>query len=245
MIDRAELPGDFLLYAERLYKLYPDGDVHALNGITFGVQAAQYVAITGPSGCGKSTLLNLLGALDRPDAGEVYYRGDPLSKRRDLDHFRAQQIGFVFQSFFLIPTLTARENVQVPMFEGPRLSARARSRKAADLLDLVGMSHRANHRPMRLSVGERQRVALARALANDPTLLLADEPTGNLDSENANKVLDLFTCLQKSRNLALVVVTHSDEVADRADRVVRMKDGTIVSDTGAELVEVPDPAATG
>jgi putative ABC transport system ATP-binding protein len=131
------------------------------------------------------------------------------------------------------------------MFEGPPRSARERVKKADELLALVGMSGRAGHRPLQLSVGERQRVALARALANDPQLLLADEPTGNLDSENANKVLDLFTALQKSRNLALVVVTHSPEVAERADRVVRMKDGKVVSDSGAELIPVPDPAATG
>jgi putative ABC transport system ATP-binding protein len=234
----------YLLYADRVFKTYPDGDVHALNGVCLGVRTGQYVAITGPSGCGKSTLLNMLGMLDRPDGGDVYFRGEPLSKRPNLDHFRARQIGFVFQSFFLIPTLTARENVQVPMFEGPALSARERARKADALLDLVGLSGRANHRPMKLSVGERQRVALARALANDPVLLLADEPTGNLDSENANKVLDLFTNLQKSRHLALIIVTHSDEVAERADRVVRMKDGKIVSDS-LDLEMTPDPAATG
>ena len=137
----------------------------------------------------------------------------------------------MFQSFFLLPTLTARENVQVPMFEGPSLSARDRAKKADELLELVGMARRARHRPAQLSVGERQRVALARALANDPVLLLADEPTGNLDSENADRVLDLFTALQRDRRLALVVVTHSTEVAERADRVVRMKDGKVVSDT--------------
>jgi putative ABC transport system ATP-binding protein len=228
---------DHLLYADNVVKTYPDGAVHALNGVTLGVRPAQYVAITGPSGCGKSTLLNMLGVLDRPDGGEVYFRGEPLSQRRDLDHFRAREIGFVFQSFYLIPTLTARENVQVPMFEGPKLAPRARAKKADELLALVGMAQRANHRPTKLSVGERQRVALARALANDPHLLLADEPTGNLDSENANKVLDLFTQLQKDRNLALVVVTHSDEVAQRADRVVKMRDGKVVSDSGARATQ--------
>ena len=234
-----------LLFAERVVKTYPDGDVHALNGVTLGVCAGQSVAITGPSGCGKSTLLNLLGMLDRPDSGEVYFRGQALSKQRELDHFRARQIGFVFQSFFLLPTLTVRENVQVPMFEGPPRSARARAAKADELLELVGMGRRAGHRPLQLSVGERQRVALARALANDPVLLLADEPTGNLDSDNADKVLDLLSALQKSRNLALVVVTHSQEVADRADRVVKMRDGKVVSDSGSDLVPTPDPAATG
>jgi putative ABC transport system ATP-binding protein len=229
-----ESPADYLLYAERVFKLYRDGDVHALNGVTLGVKAGQHVSITGPSGCGKSTLLNMLGMLDRPNDGEVYFRGEPLSKRTNLDNFRARQIGFVFQSFFLIPTLTARENVQVPMFEGPHLSASARAKKAEELLDLVGMGRRAGHLPLQLSIGERQRVALARALANDPALLLADEPTGNLDSDNAVKVLDLFSSLQKSRNLALLVVTHSDEVAERADRRVRMRDGRVVSDSAAD-----------
>ncbi len=223
-------PAEFLLFASDVRKTYPDGRVQALNGVTIGVREAEHVAITGPSGCGKSTLLNLLGVLDRPDSGEVFFRGEPLSKCRDLDRFRARQIGFVFQSFFLLPTLTAKENVQVPMFEGPPLSARERAKKADELLELVGMAKRANHRPMQLSVGERQRVALARALANDPVLLLADEPTGNLDSENAVRVLDLLTTLQKERRLALLVVTHSNDVAERADRVVRMKDGKVLDD---------------
>jgi putative ABC transport system ATP-binding protein len=226
--------GEYLLFAENLHKTYPDGQVHALNGVTLGVREGEYAAITGPSGCGKSTLLNLLGALDRPDSGEIYFRGEPLSARRDLDNFRARQIGFVFQSFFLLPTLTARENVQIPMFEGPKLSVRERAKKADVLLDLVGMGRRAAHRPMQLSVGERQRVALARSLANDPTLLLADEPTGNLDSENAERVLDLLTTLQRDRKLTLLVITHSPEVADRADRVIRMKDGRVVSDGVAQ-----------
>ena len=219
-----------LLRAEGLWKTYPDGDVHALNGVSLAVREAEYVAITGPSGCGKSTLLNVLGALDRPDKGEVYFRGEALSNRADLDSFRARQIGFVFQSFFLLPTLTARENVQVPMFEGPPRSARDRAAKADELLELVGMGGRATHRSAQLSVGERQRVALARALSNDPVLLLADEPTGNLDSANAEMVLDLFAALRRDRGLALLVITHSADVAERADHVVRMKDGRVVED---------------
>ena len=145
----------------------------------------------GPSGSGKSTLLNLLGALDRPTSGEIFFGDQAFSALRSLDRFRAQELGFVFQSFYLLPTLTAAENVQIPMFEG-RLRPAERAKKAAELLEIVGMSHRAGHLPTQLSVGERQRVAIARALANDPKVLLADEPTGNLDSKNAQQVLDLF-----------------------------------------------------
>ncbi|HYH63912.1 MAG TPA: ABC transporter ATP-binding protein, partial [Urbifossiella sp.] len=204
-----------LLAARDLHKQYPDGQVRALNGVSLAVAAGEFVAVTGPSGCGKSTLLNLLGALDRPDRGEVIFRGESLTRHADLDRFRSRQIGFVFQSFFLLPTLTARENVQVPMFGGT-LGAAERARKADELLGLVGMSKRAGHRSSQLSVGERQRVALARALANDPPLLLADEPTGNLDSDNAAHVLDLLTTLQRDRGLSLVMVTHSAELAERA-----------------------------
>jgi putative ABC transport system ATP-binding protein len=144
----------------------------------------------------------------------------------------------VFQSFFLLPTLTSRENVQVPMFEGPPRSARERARKADELLEAVGITHRARHRPAQLSVGERQRVALARALANDPVLLLADEPTGNLDSQSAGDVLDLLTTLQRDRGLALVMVTHADEIAERADRVLRMRDGHVVEERDATVTPV-------
>ena len=226
-------PTDVLLRADRLHKQYPDGKVRALNGVSVEVRTGEYVAITGPSGCGKSTLLNLLGALDRADAGEIYFRGQALSTLRDLDRFRAREIGFVFQSFYLLPTLTARENVQVPMFGGP-LRARDRVKKADELLELVGMAKRAGHRSSQLSVGERQRVALARAMANDPPLLLADEPTGNLDSDNAANVLDLLTAMQRDRGLAMVMVTHSPEVAERADRIIRMKDGRVIGDTARE-----------
>jgi ABC-type lipoprotein export system ATPase subunit len=221
---------DYLLFADRLVKTYPDGDVHALNGVSLGVREGEFVAITGPSGCGKSTLLNMLGALDRPDQGEVYFRGKPLSQEKNLDHFRARQIGFIFQSFFLLPSLTARENVQVPMYEGPISSVSERIKKADELLELVGMAKRARHRPNKLSVGERQRVAIARSLANDPALLLADEPTGNLDSDNSVHVMDLLLSFQRERGLALLVVTHSNEIADRAEHVVRIKDGKVLED---------------
>jgi len=180
----------------------------------------------GPSGSGKSTLLNLLGALDRPTGGEVYFEGQPLSNFSNLDRFRASSLGFVFQSFHLLPTLTALENVQIPMFESA-LRSRERVEKAAKLLDLVGLSHRAGHLPQKLSVGERQRVAIARALANDPKLVLADEPTGNLDSASGNMILDLFDRLHQQGGLTLVVITHDPHVASRAQRTVWIRDGRL------------------
>lgn len=215
-----------LLLTDRLGKTYPDGQVNALVDVSLSIRRGEFVAIMGASGCGKSTLLNLLGALDQPTSGEVHFEGQPLSAIANLDRFRARKIGFVFQSFFLLPTLTALENVQVPMFEGP-LSARQRIAKASELLELVGMSQRARHRPGQLSVGQRQRVAIARALANDPILLLADEPTGNLDSRTAAAVLDLFAHLHRDKGMTLVLVTHGREVAERAERIVRMRDGQI------------------
>jgi len=227
MSDAASPPP--LLLAEHLRKVYPDGHVVALDDVSLAIAPSEYVAIMGPSGCGKSTLLNLLGALDRPDSGEVSFEGVPLSRQPSLDRFRAQKIGFVFQSFHLLPSLSALENVQVPMFGGP-LSASGRARKARELLGSVGMLHRARHSPVQLSVGERQRVALARALANDPVVLLADEPTGNLDSRSAAEVLDLFSSLNRDRGLTLVVVTHSPEVAQRCGRVLWLRDGRLVKD---------------
>jgi putative ABC transport system ATP-binding protein len=219
----------FLFRAEKLGRVYHDGQVNALVEADLCIEQGEYVAIMGPSGSGKSTLLNLLGALDKPTSGEVFFLGEPLSRLRDLDRFRARRVGFVFQSFHLLPTLTAAENVQVPMFEGP-LGAAARAARARDLLQLVGMSHRANHLPGRLSVGERQRVAIARALANDPQVLLADEPTGNLDSRNASQVLDLFDRLHLERGMTIVVVTHSPEVAARAERIIHLRDGRVCQD---------------
>jgi ABC-type lipoprotein export system ATPase subunit len=215
-----------LLRAEGLTKTYPDGEVQALRGVSLNVERNESVAIMGPSGCGKSTLLNLLGGLDRPTEGEIYFRGTPLSQI-DKDQYRAREIGFVFQSFYVLSTLSAVENVQVPMFE-TTLDRRQRVERAEALIEQVGLAHRRNHRPMHLSVGERQRVAIARALANEPSLLLADEPTGNLDSRSQNEVLQLLNDLRQRQGLTLIIITHSPEVAAAAQRVIRMRDGRVL-----------------
>jgi len=214
-----------ILRADKLVKHYSDGNVQALRGVSLTVNESESVAITGPSGCGKSTLLHLLGGLDRPTEGEVFFREQALS-RIDIDAFRAREVGFVFQSFHLMPTLNALENVQVPMFELP-WPPRERTRRARQLIAEVGLHDRGNHFPSQLSGGERQRVAIARALANDPSLLLADEPTGNLDSKSNDEIIQLLHRLRNERRLTLLIVTHNHEVARAADRQILMRDGLV------------------
>jgi putative ABC transport system ATP-binding protein len=215
-----------LLSVVNVSRGYDDGAVQALANVSLEIGAGEYIAIMGPSGSGKSTLLNLLGALDEPSSGDVIFEGKSLRNRTDLDQFRAATLGFVFQSFYLLPTLTAVENVQIPMFESD-LGASERIANAKELLALVGMTHREKHLPAKLSVGERQRVAIARALANDPKLLLADEPTGNLDTAAGKIVLDLFDRLHRERGLTIVVITHDSQVAARAQRTLVLRDGQI------------------
>jgi putative ABC transport system ATP-binding protein len=230
----------FLFRTDHLSKLYPDGQVHAVEDVSISIRRGEYVAIMGPSGSGKSTLLNLIGALDKPTAGEVYFDGQPLSKLRSPDRLRAEKFGFVFQSFHLLPMLTSLENVQVPMFEGS-LAVAARVQRARELLDLVGMGHRANHLPQKLSVGERQRVAIARSLANDPIALLADEPTGNLDSVSADGVFELFAHLHREQGMTIVLITHDEEFGHRAQRTIRMQDGQVKSDVFSERHRIRTP----
>ena len=210
-------------------KDYDEGQVQALRGADFRIMAGEFVAIVGPSGCGKSTLLQMLGALDRPSAGSLLYRGASLPDSPDLAAYRAHEIGFIFQAFHLLPTFTALENVQIPMFETDR-SVSERKQRAVELLKAVGLEGRLHHFPAKLSGGERQRVAIARSLANGSSVLLADEPTGNLDSENARLVMELIVRLRAERSITLVLVTHDMGIARQASRVIEMKDGRIVSD---------------
>ena len=219
-----------LIEAKGLTREFDEGQVKALRGVHFSINEGEFVAIVGPSGCGKSTLLQLVGALDRPTSGPLLYRGISLPDHPNPAAYRAREVGFIFQAFHLLPTFTAAENVQIPMFEIDR-SASGRRERAVELLKLVGLEHRLDHFPSKLSGGERQRVAIARSLANGPALLLADEPTGNLDSENAHSVLELIIRLQQEQGRTMVLVTHDPTIAERAGRILRMKDGRIVDDT--------------
>ena len=202
--------------------------VPALSDVTLDIPAGEFTALVGPSGSGKSTLLNLIGGLDRPDSGEIQVDDLPLGRASEtqLVRYRRERVGFIFQSFNLLPTLTAVENVETPLALAEVARSERRPR-AVGLLESVGLAQRAGHRPGELSGGEKQRVAIARALANRPLLLLADEPTGNLDSKTGAVVLDLLCALVKSQGLTLVMVTHDTEVASRADCVIHLRDGLV------------------
>jgi ABC-type lipoprotein export system ATPase subunit len=215
---------------KNLTKIYGDGEgVRALDGVNLTIHAGEFVAVMGPSGSGKSTLLNLLGALDRPTNGVCMVNGQDLAKVKDLDHFRSKMVGFVFQLHNLIPTLTALENVEIPLQE-ENMSDAARRQRAEHLLGLVGLSARLHFMPSQLSGGERQRVAIARALANHPAIILADEPTGNLDSKSTDEIMDLLRDLNREQGTTFIVVTHNPIVARAADRIVTLRDGHILRD---------------
>jgi putative ABC transport system ATP-binding protein len=222
-------------------KTYEDGRIRALNGMSLRVEPGEIVAVVGPSGCGKSTLLHLVAALDRPDCGQIRVAGHDLAHEEHLDHYRARHVGLVFQLHNLLPTLSAVENVQVPMFE-LGIGSRERRTRADQLLELVGLGDRARSRPAVLSGGERQRVAVARALANEPPILLADEPTGSLDSEAGRVVLDLLERIREEHGTTIVVVTHDPVVAARADRIVHMLDGRL--DESGEPAPVVAPMSS-
>ena len=208
--------------------------VPALRGVSFTVEQLEYVAIVGPSGCGKSTLLNLLGVIDRPTSGTVHIAGERVDQLGDAraTEFRLRRIGFVFQRFYLLQALSARENVELPLAEAGMSGAERRAR-ALELLEYVGLGRRERHRPSQLSGGEQQRVAIARALANRPALLLADEPTGELDARTGAEMIALFERLNRD-GTTVVVVTHDEDLARAAKRVIHMRDGTIVDDARAD-----------
>ena len=219
--------GEVLYEASGLTKEFDDGRVAALRGVDLSIRHGEFVSIVGPSGCGKTTLLNMLGLLDRPSAGKLRFRGRDLTEIDDAASYRAKEIGFIFQSFHLLPNFTIEENVQMPMFGLPG-TPRERRARAVELLEAVGLGHRLGHLPVKLSGGERQRAAIARSLANRPAILLADEPTGNLDSKNSAHVMDILLRLREKQRVTLVMVTHDQELARHGTRTVRIKDGQIV-----------------
>ncbi len=211
-----------------LVKIYGDGEeIHALDGVTMNVRAGEIIAVIGPSGSGKSTLLNVLGALDRPTRGEVIINGQNLATVKRLDRFRNQTVGFIFQLHNLIPTLTALENVEIPLYE-QRVSSRERRKRAQELLELVDLGDRVKHLPGQLSGGQRQRVAVARALVNHPALVLADEPTGSLDSARADEIIHMMHDLNRRLGTTFIIVTHDPKVARQTDRIVVLDSGRIV-----------------
>ncbi|MEW6189284.1 MAG: ABC transporter ATP-binding protein [Actinomycetota bacterium] len=215
-----------IIRTRNLVKTFEGGKVKALDGVNLEVPEGEFVSIMGPSGSGKSTLLNMIGALDHPTEGKVIVDDVDLSKVKNLDEFRAKKVGFIFQLHNLIPTLTALENVEIPMFE-LGLSKRERRERAKKLLELVGLGERLNYVPTKLSGGERQRVAIARALANNPKIILADELTGNLDSASSDEILHLLLDLNQ-RGQTIVLVTHDQEMAEHANVVYHLKDGKIL-----------------
>ena len=221
-----------LIDLAKSYRMGADLVVEALRGVTLRIEEGEYLAIMGASGSGKSTLLNLLGCLDRPTSGRYLLGGEDVSQLSDgeLSEVRGRRIGFVFQSFNLIPQLSALDNIEVPLFyQG--MHRRDRRRRATALAEQVGLGQRARHKPMELSGGEQQRVAIARALANDPLIILADEPTGNLDSKTGLDILTIFDDLA-ARGRTLIVVTHDENIARRTHRIVRLADGRVVNPEG-------------
>ena len=224
---------ELMIRVADLHKVYDTGKVtvHALRGVDLDISRGQMVAIMGPSGCGKTTLLNVMSGIDDVTSGEVLIDGSPLHEMSDRKRtrYRADKMGFVFQSYNLLPVLSAAENVEMPLLMGGVKTSEAK-RRAAEALDWVGLSDQSQQRPSELSGGEQQRVTIARALVNNPAIVWADEPTGNLDSETSAEVMDLLCRLNTEQNQTFVLVTHDDKVASRANRTVRMRDGQVESD---------------
>jgi putative ABC transport system ATP-binding protein len=231
--------GRIAVRMHNLTKVYQVGEtkIHALAGIDLEIPRGQFVSIMGPSGSGKSTLLNVMGCIDTPTSGSLQIMGQEVSSLgdRELTAIRLDTIGFIFQQFYLIPTLNAIENVELPMKEA-RIPRDERHKKAADLMDMVGLTNRLRHLPNQLSGGEQQRVAIARALANEPEILLADEPTGEVDSRTSDHILSILEQLNRDTGLTMVVVSHDPTVANRAPRRLTMMDGLIEGDRSGPVV---------
>lgn len=224
-----------ILNALALSKKYDDADRPALAGVDIHVHEGEFIAILGPSGCGKTTLLQILGTLDEATSGQLTIGKTLVDPEFDRQAYRSKTVGFIFQSFHLLPTFTALENVQFPMLEIP-MSAKERKNRASELLRMVGLEDRENYLPAKLSGGQRQRVAIARSLANRPSLLLADEPTGNLDSESSDAVMALLRRIHREQGMTIILVTHNEDLAKIATRRIHMRDGLILSDSGGKSI---------
>ncbi len=223
---------DLIISAKDVHKIYGTGSllVNALNGIDMEVGRGEMIAIMGPSGCGKTTLLNCLSGLDSINSGNIFVEQQPIHDLSDdkMSEFRSKSMGFIFQTYNLLPVLTARENVEMPLLISG-MSSKDAANQANEQLEAVGLLDWSTHKPGELSGGQRQRVAIARALVNKPAIVWADEPTGNLDSNNENEIMELLSFTNNRYNQTIVLVTHSDKVASKADRIVRMEDGIIVN----------------
>jgi len=228
-----------IISVKDVYKIYRIGTqvVNALNGLSMEIKKNEYVALMGPSGSGKSTLMNVIGALDSPSKGEYWLNGKDVSRMKDDDlaAVRNTEIGFVFQTFNLLPRYTALENVAMPLIYA-RMSKKDRVERVTEVLEMVGLADRMDHRPNELSGGQRQRVAIARALVNKPAIILADEPTGNLDSKTSNEIMGLFNDIHANGN-TVILVTHEEEIAQHAHRVIRLRDGVLETD---QVIAEPD-----
>jgi putative ABC transport system ATP-binding protein len=226
MKDREAVTVSNMINVKGIEKTYDNGLIVALNGISFEIRAGEIVAITGPSGCGKSTLLNLIGALDLPTSGEIWIDGTNMSTCRPIHRFRATTIGFIFQFHHLVPSMTIMENVELPM-HSLSIPKPVRVEKARQILSSMGLAERADFFPTKVSGGERQRAAIARAVANDPKIILADEPTGNLDTDTGEMVMNYLVTLCHEKGITLLITTHNPLVASRAGRLINMKNGQI------------------
>ena len=231
---------NLVIKVDRLQKTYKMGDIEvkALRGVSLNITEGEFIAIMGSSGSGKSTFMNIIGCLDRPTAGEYFLEGIDIKEKteNDLSYIRNQKIGFVFQAFNLIPRTTSLKNVELPLIYG-KISSNERKERAKSMLEIVGLGDRIYHLPNELSGGQKQRVAIARALANNPSIILADEPTGNLDSSSSKEIMELFRQLN-AEGKTVIIVTHERDIAEYTDRIITFKDGEIIKDEGRESFNV-------